>query len=522
MPFSITAEPLLGTYRGHGPDGRTEAIPSVARLHSALLCAAGLGPRAEQREGGLAPSGADEVALRWLEDNPPDAVGIPAIRVNRPGATAYRDDGTLKKARATATVKKFPKDADSSVAVGGPFTWTWSETPPPEVAEVLEAMCPEVAHLGTAETPVRLTGRRLAAAATHTLDADAGLFTGAGEDVELPAPGRVAELVSAHAQARAHTPTIHRDAPKVDESSASPAPPRIALRTAKYIPLHAATRDVPWPEVIVLPLDRRVPERHKVRWAVAAHRALIHAVGDGAPPLLTGAYPPGSPRPANRVALHFLDDTAPVEIPQAAPGALLVMLPAGAPESDLAVLLGALRNLTSIRGPGGRRIRAEPGAAERRPGGLFWADPGPGMLRLWRSSPPAVPDTRGHRVEWTFGHAVLLSLGFVWQGSAALPRVAGRGEARDRALVTAACDAGAAVLDAEALRTSEVGYYAHRVHQDAVVRPYRATIHTGGLGGARALQALGQSRHLAGGLLYPYDLPEGTTLEAPIRSIDGA
>jgi CRISPR-associated protein Csb2 len=46
MPFAIVADLPLGTYHGAGQDGQPEPMPSVARLHAALLCAAGFGPRA--------------------------------------------------------------------------------------------------------------------------------------------------------------------------------------------------------------------------------------------------------------------------------------------------------------------------------------------------------------------------------------------------------------------------------------------------------------------------------------------
>ena len=50
MSFAIVADLPLGMYRGAGADGRPERIPSVSRLHSALLCAAGFGPRAVARD----------------------------------------------------------------------------------------------------------------------------------------------------------------------------------------------------------------------------------------------------------------------------------------------------------------------------------------------------------------------------------------------------------------------------------------------------------------------------------------
>lgn len=511
MPFSISADLPLGVYRGHGSDGRPERLPSVARLHSALLCAAGFGPRARQDESGLSPDTADEAALRWLEDNPPDTVAIPALQVNVGRATAYRDDGTVKRANGVATVNRPGKPADASVAVGGAFTWTWSEAPPPEVASALEALCPDVAHLGTAETPVRLSTHRAEAGATHLLDREAGLFTTAGEDLDLPATGRVDELVAAH-RATLPVPTVRQDAPTGGEKSSSPVPPRDAVRPARYVPVRRPSADAPWPEVIVLPLDEQIPENLRVRWAVAAHRALIRSIGFGAPPLLTGTYPEGDARPANRIGLHLLDPSQPVDLVDRAPAELAVLLPRDAPHGDVGVVLGALRGLTSLRGPGGwlRRVTDQ---ARLVPGDAFWREPPPGTVRLWRTCPAAVPDTRGSGPEWTFAHAALLSLGFVWQGSSHLPRVPGRGGARDQRLVAAVNEAGAAVLAVEPLRSTNVTDYVHRVHEHAVVRPYRATLTTGGLGGARTIQAIGQARHLGGGLLVPVDVPEGSRLD---------
>src|SRR5258707_14355209 len=98
MPFAIVADLPLGTYHGAGRDGQPEPVPSVARLHAALLCAAGVGPRAvstgpdslDVREG-------DQAALRWLGDNPPGSVALPAVQINSAAPVAYRRSGTIKR-----------------------------------------------------------------------------------------------------------------------------------------------------------------------------------------------------------------------------------------------------------------------------------------------------------------------------------------------------------------------------------------------------------------------------------------
>jgi CRISPR-associated protein Csb2 len=43
-----------------------------------------------------------------------------------------------------------------------------------------------------------------------------------------------------------------------------------------------------------------------------------------------------------------------------------------------------------------------------------------------------------------------------------------------------------------------------------VVRPYTSYLSLGDLAGPGTVQAIGQSRHLGGGLLVPFDIADGT------------
>jgi len=519
MAFTITAELPLGTYRGATSDGQQEIMPSVARLYSALLCAAGFGPRARSGAGSgpialLGPCQPDEVALRWLESNPPDAISVPPLEVNRGRTTAYREDGTILSSKGAVSFKKLGKTPDSSVAVNGAFRWTWTCTPPAEVVASLVALCPDVPHLGTSEAPVRLTTHEVVDEGTHVLDLNAGLFTGGGEDVELPLAGRLAELRVAHQAATTAVPSIAKDRWKTNESARAPAAPREAVALARYRPVTADGSDdlsVPWTQVLLLPLAVPVPERERLRLAVATHRALIAAaaaLGGGVPPLLTGAYPEdGGTRPANRLAIQVLDSSMPVDL-HGAVSALALLVPRGTPAGDLQVLGAAVDATPSVRGPRGRLYRVD-STVRSVAGAQFWR-PGPtGMLRTWRTSPPALPDTRGTSdASWTFAHAALLSLGYVWRDD--LPRPTGRGDQRQRSVVDAVNAAGVAVLQVNPVRDSDLRPWFHKVNAHAVVRPYRAELWLGDLCSSRTLQAIGQSRHLGGGLLVPVDRPRGT------------
>jgi CRISPR-associated protein Csb2 len=512
VSFTINADLPLGTYRGAGNDGRPESLPSVARLHAALLCAAGFGPRAVSTGEDLNPCEADAAALRWMEEHPPDAVVIPQLQVNLGSTVAYRDDGTIKQARGRGTTKKLAKTAGVSVAVAGRFEWTWHTEPPTPVREALTALCGDVPYLGTTEVPVRLTTIGRSAESTHVLDRQARPFTRTNGDIDIDAclPGRTAELAQAHARRRVAPRGGSRAGYGTDEWSLSDVPPREAVEPVRYRSREAEPINVPWGQVILLPLSRKVDVPYRVAWAVAAHRALIKLLDEDSPPLLTGIYPPGSPRPVNRLALQLLDPAMPTEREVSAESILAVMIPTDAAEAEVELIAEAVKRLPSVRGPRGWLAKVS-GRGTVASGATFWRQPEPGQVRLWRTVPAAVPDTRGDRAQqWTFIQAALLSVGFVWKD--VLPRVPGRREEYYRNLARAVTDAGVAVVSAKPLRTVEVGRYAHRVNQHAVVRPYEACLWLGDLAPSTAVTAIGQSRHLGGGLLVPHDVPEGTAL----------
>lgn len=499
-PFSIVAEFPLGTFRGAAEDGRLDPMPSVSRLYSALLSAAGFGPRALVANEVPRPCAADETALSWVEVHLPDSVSIPRLRSNLGMATAYRDTGTLLNSK----VRKSSKYPDASVAVGGNFVWTWTTPPPDEVVEALDALCGDVPYLGTTESPVRLRTTRQPSESTHALDAEAGLFAGVGADVEVPVQGRLSELKRFHDANVGKSPRARADEVHSSESEVKSSPPRSRVALARYATLDHVVSDVPWPQVLVLPIDRLPPEQLRVRCAVALHRLLISSIGDGAPPLITGAYAPGAPRPANRIALHVVDGRLLPELGSKA--ALLIMIPSGASAADVATVSAAAATLRSFRGAkGDRPSRVGPVALVA--GDQFWSSPPAGTVRLWALSPPAVPDVRGWGEEWGFAEAMALSFAYVWQATELIGTVSGAGEERARALVEQATSRLGPVVQVEPVRTSRPHDYVHRVNEHAVVRPYRALLSTGGLGTDRTVQAIGQSRHLGGGLLVPVDIP---------------
>ncbi len=512
MPFSIVAEFPLGTYRGHRPDGRLDPLPSPARLHAALLAAAGQGPRAEPAADGLTPRAADRAALAWLEVHVPDAVSTPRTVVDGDLAIAYRAEGFFgvrEKRRVGAT----RSENLGAVALAAPVAWLWDDAPPDDIAVALAELCREVSHLGTADSPVVL--RVGEATPTHRLDRDANLFAGDGPEFEIPRPGRTAALERAFAGVSGRVPSVAADRASRAEAAITSPVERSAIALARYVTVEAPPAAAPWPTVVLLPVDECLPPDARVAWSVALHRALISRIGDGAPALVTGRYQPGLARPANRLAIQYVPASIPGAPFMNAAGAFALLVPADADPADLATLDRAVRALEEVRVGAHRRIRLDHGflAAD---GAAFWSPVPEGHVRVWVTATAAVPESRPvHGRSWTIGDAALLSVGLMLRDR--FPRPARRADWY-KALVAGVAAAGAEVLEAHKLNSAGGGRYVHRVSPEAAVQPYRAALRLGQLLGDRTILAIGQSRHLGGGLLAPLDLPAGILAHPPSRA----
>ena len=121
----------------------------------------------------------------------------------------------------------------------------------------------------------------------------------------------------------------------------------------------------------------------------------------------------------------------------------------------------------------------------------------------------SIPETRPQRGDkrrpaWTLDDAALLSLGFVWRDELG---ATGNGSSKYHDLVARVKERGAKVLSARLVPTGDAAKYVHKLPEGVVAQPYRATIDLGSLTSPRTLIAVGQTRHLGGGLLVPIDVP---------------
>lgn len=536
MSFAIVAEFPLGAYRGSVGSGQLDPWPSTARLHAALLAAAGQGTRAVERDGALAPSAGDEQAIAWLESHPPDGLVLPTAQVVESPAVAYRDLGVLSP-KMRGTKRRAARD-HAAVRLAGSVMWVWESAPPKDVAAALSALCPDVPYLGRAASPVRLRTAAGDREPTHRRRVGARRSDVRSTDVELltPREGRMAALVQAHgAEAATPPPRGRADQARTDESEARRPTVETALGRELYtIPAPTGSSapnsiDAPWPVLHVLPISGRrdpIPVERRVAWCVALHRALISRHGDGAPTLLTGRYDPGTRQPANRVAIQLVDRSPEMAQDFGTKQAFVVAVPRDATREERALIADLVDQIRVVRSAQGSIWIERDGAGPvTMSGSGFWrlksaderTDPSSQSPTRWRLATPAVPDVHLRRDgTWTLPRGIALSVGLVFRDRAhdGLPAGASRMD-RLRAAADWALRHELVVHDAHRLETSAVQHYVHRVAKGALVEPYYATIDPGAhIVDQGLFLPIGQSRHLGGGLLVP-DVEPGQPAMSP-------
>ena len=495
-PVSITAYFPLGVYRGHAPDGSPEPIPSPARLFAALVSVAHTGTTAKP-DGQAAPD-IDEV-LTWLEEHPPNGLHIPSmIRVQSDNRIIYRKTGTIEKARPKTAAKAI----SDGYAANGAIGWLWDDMPD-DVRHALARLCEMDSPVVMSTEPVEANWR---------LDPAATAFTPGGLRLRVAAPGRTGVLRELYSQSRPlKPPTASADAfrPTGDSVRTFPTSEE-CLRTVRYEAVKPVNNDEsPWGDVLVFSAadgtERAFSAERRLGWCVAFHKALIKRIGEGAPPVVTGHYQRDLAAPANHLAIQYVPASvlaqSTLKAASGAPGAFLVMLPSDIGDDDRAVIWRALIGMTQVRSRWAEaRLHRLGEVADAR---TFWRPPADGTRRLWSPTPVAVPEVARQRGKWTFEDAILLSLGFVWRDHLeAVPK----GTQGYRSLAAQVREHGAGAMWYHRI-TRNPSSYAHKMQRGMTAQPYTALLSAGDLLADTELAAVGQSRHLGGGLLVPADLP---------------
>lgn len=518
MPLMISAEFLLGFYQGSDRRGAAEAYPSPVRLQMAFIDAA------HGRSESTMLTDVELAAIIWLEDHTPDAILLPETTIADSGARSYRDKGLIAKGKVkgAVAVKKDAVDATRISAIAGPIRWWWAETPSAEVCEALASIAHDVPYLGERIAPVRLTvesGReRPSGAHERVIDRRLG---DTAPSFLVPLPGRYAALQTAfETTSAAKSPSESADG--VSTSEAERPSPVFADRTRSlaYSPPEPLIPDTPWPFAIRIRVQTDqdgglwAPRAEEyVSWCVALHRTLTRFIGDDAAPLVTGRYVdvPGAPtpRPANRLAIQII----PPRFTEEDEGAsFLLMIPQGADPSEVNRVRAAVQRISSIYRRRDKELsvrRSANGAIEEIDLSTFWPAPAPGTVRWWAPTPTMVaeggPSRRREDRRWTADDAVRLAVAFVWRD--ALGVAQGRAAVRNASYVDAVTAQGVRTSGAWRDNDRDPKFFAHRIPEGQVITCIRSLVDLGELSNTTSLVAIGQSRHLGGGLLHPVDLP---------------
>lgn len=503
----------MGIYLGHSRDGSPEILPSFGRLFSALVNAAATGAssRLDIETHGEEIPGDARNALEWLEKNPPSSMKVPSFRSGRSySSKAYRKEGVFRLEGGSRNYKVTERSIGEGTALAGPVSWIWDDVFPEFVSEPLDRMCADVGCLGEASSMVSLE-LGVGVEPTHRFKKSRGFFDPGGIEVEVPSEGRLDNLIGQHAESRSKKlPTEAADRHNFSSmpSSEIPTVGGIVKRRIVRIEEEKAV-PVPWDRVVAIPIrrGRRVRSADRVSFAVAMHRALISVIGTGAPASITGKYDEGVPVPANRVSVQYLPAGMPVRDVLDNCDHVLLLLPIDMPAEDLDVLASAIERLRTLNSRLGK-FSLSPDV-QFMDGFQFWAEPAESAERYWELFPAAVPErwAQGDSQAEVYRDTIAWSIGNAVRG---LPgRNLSRNSQRRRQELEGA---GLDVVWAKPLVTRHPAKYVHRTNRQMPVMPYLGRFRLGAVLPNTAIAAIGQSRHLGGGLLVPRDVAAETVV----------
>ncbi|WP_040359614.1 type I-U CRISPR-associated protein Csb2 [Corynebacterium durum] len=502
--LNIVARFPLGVYVGHKSDGRSDEFPDPARLHAALLNSAAQGTHAVQGKHGLEPSESALVALKWLEKNPPDGIEKPT---SIPVFTGRQRFMHREVAQSTGGRKTELRPLSDGVALASHIGWQWHNVPD-DIAETLEQLCDDVPHLGESASIVVL--ERGEVAPNLHLDVQGSPLVSGGMMLRVPIEGRTDALINTYKDSNPNkVPNVAMDKPKKNEEPLNMSVTHECLGNVKYSYRAPIACDAPWSQIVLLEVaGEELPSHQYVAICVTLHRAIISAIGFGASSFITGKYDQAVGKiPANRLAFQYL----PVKYTQhlgLKGAAIAIMIPSAANAEDLTQLANGLATVKSLYSREfGRRHVYFSGISVQAD--EFWPEPLEGSVRLWKPLTAIVPETRPVKTKdgakrWTLADSGLLSLAYVWRDRFNSER---RGEQRYLELRDQVKTQEAVVFKARTIN-AKPRRYAHRTHASVVTQPWRGLLSLGTLATDKTLVAIGQSRHLGGGLLVPHDVSE--------------
>lgn len=511
--FALEARYYLGLYQGSTAQGEPEPYPTPARLFSALIAGACSLERLESDDAdcdGAVRDRLDVELFDWIEHHPPDAISYPHFIQANSDAIAYRNKGGVK---GLGDAAKVACSASTACSLDGPITWYWKTDPPSDVLERLDQVAFEVPYLGESASAVSLTVSKVEEIPESAFAKCDPAFGAQEAAVALSGRRMVLEATFAAARKRGGMDKTNKN-----EEERSNEPSGECLGKAYYAPpmLREHASHAAWRWGYVLAIDRAVSSIEWSSWAVCLHRAIVKRFGDGLPSILQQSR--GRDRAsANGVAIQFVDASMPIRDKTGIQnGAIVVMVPTDAPVGEEALVADALFSVTRLysRDLGSLSVEC---TGERVDLARFWMPPEQGTKRLFETVPLFIPDSRPPRKRksdgslWAINDDARVAIGHVWRGLFPVTR---SGDAGRLELSEAVSAAGVRVFGGRVVPTPNIRNYVHKANRGSLLVGARAFVDLDPLGCGECLSAIGQTRHMGGGLLVPFDVPEDLLVDS--------
>lgn len=542
MAFIISAKFLMDTYQGSDETGQPERYPSPERLYKALVAVAysvfAFGENAAVENGADALS-QERIgqALQWFEQNPPDAIKLPDKMRNGArdsgGKVVFRDRGSWNKKEKRSDTKSVQANIATAYddTVGGTIAWQWQTIPNKGICDTFAKLCYEVPYLGEACSPVKLTAFQANAFPQEKsllLDPNplSLSHTASGLEFQVPSFGHLRELQEGYDIANPQRKS--RPSGSEEEKTVLSNTLTQCVRRLGYIrPIAESSGfELPWGYGVFISAELEgnssnawePRDSELVAWSVALHRLLVRQIGRGASPILTGKYDSVlKERPANNLSIHVLGpdvSSVAAQYRNLLPG-FLVMLPQNTPVADMSEIISALESVS------GHRLYFSSHNETLRLTDVhadvdlvhFWKPAEPGQKRFWSPWPFCVRETRPipdpqKSRRWGARENIALSIGHVWRDYFTIESKNDR-ELEYWELVDAVMgkDSPVGVYGAHSVMRPQMADYVHKIDHSNTLMGATALIRLPDVCN-EAVAAIGQTRHVGGGLLIPCDMPE--------------
>lgn len=505
MPLELRADFLFGFYQGHSRAGKLEDAPSLERLHAALVAGACSLERQEGKHPDEGIDSLDQELFAWLETHAPDAIELPVTMPQQSSAIAYRNKGGLK---SKADAPKKACVASARTFLGGPVCWFWNDAPSDALVQRLDDVANEVPYLGESESRVVLSASVMEGIPSSALRACTPSFD--ARSFRAADAGYTDELARFFSQRQKK---VKKDKTNQNEEERSLQFNFACLRDVYYAREDEGEPEaaVPWQHGYAMKVvGRRIDREDYVAVSVCLHRALVSKFGDALPKSLQYA----NLKPlANGLGVQVVSADAPCNYLTCNDGRdnLLVMLPAGTSAQDESQIAQALSQITRLYS---RRLGsiAVVFTGERLSLDTFW-DPTPqGCKRLFATEPLFIPDcrppsrTKNDGLAWTVDDDARVAFGHVWRDLGFT--VSSKGDQGRIDLSRAVAKAGVGIGGGRVVPTSNIRNYVHHTNRGTLLVGAWAMVDMSALDCNRCLCAIGQTRHVGGGLLIPVDIPD--------------